>query len=143
MDVNADCITYCSWAGMPPFFSKYTPDGQGDPAVGAKVYSAVTGISMSHDEMMAAMNPIYNIERCIHVREGRRRQDDTYNEATFKSPGWARTSREEFNKVMDEYYTLRGWDLETGIPRRSTLEKQGLKRIADDLESKYRVAVPA
>jgi hypothetical protein len=45
---------------------------------------------------------------------------------------------------LDEYYNdpARGWDLETGIPRRSTLEQQGLKKIADELESKYGVEVP-
>ncbi len=142
LDINSDCITYCSWAGMPPFFSRYTPDGLGDPALGAKVFSAVTGISMSHEEMITAMDPIFNIERCIHVREGRRKEDDLYNEATFKSPGWAHTSKGEFIEVMEEYYRLRGWDPGTGIPRRSTLERQGLKKIADELESKYGVSVP-
>ena len=143
LDINSDCIPYCSWAGMPPSFSRYTPDGTGDQAVGAKVYSAVTGIDMSHDEMMAAMNPIYDIERCIHMREGRRKKDDLYNDATFESPGWARTSKEQFIEAMEEYYRLRGWDPETGIPSRSTLEKRGLGRIADDLETKYGVVVPA
>ncbi|HEY95782.1 MAG TPA: hypothetical protein G4O15_12690 [Dehalococcoidia bacterium] len=143
LDLNSDCITYCSWAGMPPTFSKYTSDGIGDQSVGAKVFSAVTGINMSHDEMMEAMNPVANIERCIHMREGRRKEDDLYNDATYASPAWAHTSKQDFIEAMEEYYTLRGWDPETGIPRRSTLEKQGLKKIADDLESKYGVTVPA
>jgi aldehyde:ferredoxin oxidoreductase len=43
---------------------------------------------------------------------------------------------------MEEYYKLRGWDPATGIPRRSTLEKQGLKKIADELENKYGVELP-
>jgi aldehyde:ferredoxin oxidoreductase len=143
LDINADCITYCSWASFPAFYSRYTPDKFGDPENGAKVFSAVTGINMTHKEMIAAMDPIYNIERCIHVREGRRREHDTYNDANFNSPEWAWTNKDEFNKVMDEYYTLRGWDLKTGIPKRSTLEKQGLKKIADELETKYSVNVPA
>jgi aldehyde:ferredoxin oxidoreductase len=143
LDINADCITYCCWASFPPFFSKYTSDKIGDPENGAKVFSAVTGIDMTHEEMIAAMDPIYNIERCIHVREGRRREHDTYNDTVFGSPDWAWTNKDEFNKVMDEYYTLRGWDVKTGIPRRSTLEKQGLKKIADEMEIKYGINVPS
>lgn len=141
--LNMDCITYCGWASMPPFFSLYTPDHLGDPALGAKVYSAVTGIEMTHEEMMEAMNPLFNIQRCIHVREGRRREHDTFNDAAFERSAWEWTSKEEFEEVMDEYYEARGWDPETGIPRRSTLEEQGLEKIADELESKYGVTVPA
>ena len=52
--------------------------------MGVKIFSAVTGIDMTHDEMMAAMNPVVNIERCIHVREGRRREHDTFNDSIFQ-----------------------------------------------------------
>ena len=38
---------------------------------------------------------------------------------------------------LEEYYEARGWDPETGIPRRSTLEKMGLKYVADEMEQKY------
>jgi aldehyde:ferredoxin oxidoreductase len=142
--VNVDCITMCCWAGFPAFYSQYTPDYLGDPASGAKVYSAVTGIEMSNAEMIAAMDPIFNLERSIFVREGRRRVHDTFNDVIYTRAPWSWTSKAEFEgKVMDEYYTARGWDLKTGIPRRSTLEKLGLKSVADELESKYKVTVPA
>jgi hypothetical protein len=44
---------------------------------------------------------------------------------------------------MDEYNMVKGWDLETGIVRRSTLDKQYLKKIAEQLEDNYGVTVPA
>ncbi len=139
-----DCVTYCGWAGAYSLYSTYTPpDYLGDWAIGAKVFSAVTGKETTHEQMVDAMNPVFNIERCNQVREGRRREHDTFNDATFKLDSWKGTSREEFNKVLDEYYTRRGWDLKTGIPKRSTLEKQGLKKIADELETKYKISVPA
>jgi aldehyde:ferredoxin oxidoreductase len=31
--------------------------------------------------------------------------------------------------MLDEYYTERGWNLETGIPTRETLRKLGLQGI--------------
>jgi aldehyde:ferredoxin oxidoreductase len=39
----------------------------------------------------------------------------------------------EFEKLKDEYYTLRGWDVATGYPGRVKLEDLGLKDIADEL----------
>ncbi len=43
---------------------------------------------------------------------------------------------------MDDYYNARGWDLETGIPKREKLEELGLKYLADELEEKYGTRVP-
>jgi aldehyde:ferredoxin oxidoreductase len=34
--------------------------------------------------------------------------------------------KKEFEKMMDEYYLLRGWDLKTGLPEEETLNKLGL-----------------
>lgn len=143
LSVMMDCITYCGWANAYSLYSRYTPDYLGDPTIGAKLYSAVTGLKKTHAEMIEAMNPIVSLERCIHVREGRRREHDTYNDTIFKLKSWEWTSKEEFHKVMDQYYAIRGWDSETGIPNRSTLEKQGLSKIADELEHKYGIPVPA
>jgi len=36
--------------------------------------------------------------------------------------------------MLSRYYELHGWDPETGIPRRDTLEGFGLKYVADDME---------
>ncbi|MFC1980911.1 aldehyde ferredoxin oxidoreductase C-terminal domain-containing protein [Chloroflexota bacterium] len=142
ISLNMDCVPMCGWANCPPLYSRYTPDRLGDAAQGAKEYSAATGIEMNHDEMIEAMDPVFTIERCIHVREGRRRQHDIFPNALYAQDSWQWTSKAEFNKAMDEYYEARGWDPETGIPRRSTLERFGLKKIADELEQKYGVPVP-
>jgi aldehyde:ferredoxin oxidoreductase len=36
-------------------------------------------------------------------------------------------------KMKDDYYQIMGWDVETGIPTRRTLEKYGLADVADSL----------
>jgi aldehyde:ferredoxin oxidoreductase len=41
--------------------------------------------------------------------------------------------REKFAKLLDEYYTLRGWNPETGRPTRAKLEELGLSDVADVL----------
>ena len=40
----------------------------------------------------------------------------------------------DLNLMLDEYYTSRGYDLQTGLVPRSRLEDLGLKYIADELE---------
>ena len=42
--------------------------------------------------------------------------------------------REQFEKLKDAFYELRGGDLKTGAPTRKTLEKLDMKSVADDLE---------
>ena len=39
-----------------------------------------------------------------------------------------------FEKMKDEYYSLRGWDLETGYQKESTLKALDMKDIAKDLK---------
>jgi len=42
--------------------------------------------------------------------------------------------REEFEKMKEEYYQLRRWDMATGLQTRATLEELGLREVAEDLE---------
>jgi len=37
--------------------------------------------------------------------------------------------------MLDKYYIAHGYDLETGIPTRKTLEDLGLEYVAEELES--------
>jgi len=48
--------------------------------------------------------------------------------------------KSRFEAMKDRYYTVRGWDLATGIPTRETLEKCGLGYVADDLEKRGKSA---
>ena len=41
--------------------------------------------------------------------------------------------RNEFEKMKDEYYQLRGWDVSTGLQTREGLEKVGLPDVAQEL----------
>jgi aldehyde:ferredoxin oxidoreductase len=42
--------------------------------------------------------------------------------------------RKELDKLLKRHSTLHGWDPETGIPQRITLEEMGLENVADKLE---------
>jgi aldehyde:ferredoxin oxidoreductase len=141
MDLERDSTMYCGWMGFPRFYSLYTPDHVGDPSIGSKLLSAVAGIDRTMEENVKAMEAAWNVERSIHVREGRRREHDYLTDAVFEANKGI--TRQEFDKALDEYYRARGWDVATGIPRRSTLEALDIKDVADDLAGKYGVQVPA
>jgi aldehyde:ferredoxin oxidoreductase len=41
----------------------------------------------------------------------------------------------KFEKMKDEFYSLRGYDVQTGLPNRKQLEELGLGNVADELEN--------
>jgi aldehyde:ferredoxin oxidoreductase len=57
---------------------------------------------------------------------------DTQNIRLVQRTAVLETSK--FEKMKDEYYALRAWDIATGIPTRETLEQMGLGYVAHDLE---------
>jgi aldehyde:ferredoxin oxidoreductase len=48
--------------------------------------------------------------------------------------------RNEFERMKDEYYQLRGWDVATGLQTREALDKVGLSDVAQDLKNRSLLA---
>lgn len=147
MSVENDSLTGCMYGSSGRFL---------DSDFGLRAFLATTGHSeMDFEDWLKQVGErTYNLERAIMVREGRRREHDTMNDYQFTEARWPEPDglravdkflggKDLFNEVMDEYYTLRGWDLTTGIPTRAKLEELDLEDVADGLESKYGVTVPA
>jgi len=87
---------------------------------------------------------IYNLRRAIMVlRENRSRDKDTLNPDMFKGKTERFLSsflsepldKKRWGALKDRYYELRGWDVDTGVPTRTTLEDLGMKDVADKLQS--------
>jgi aldehyde:ferredoxin oxidoreductase len=103
------------------------------------VFRAVTGVEATEADLLRAGERIRNLERAFDVREGLRRAQDTLPKKFFTEPlksgkfAGAVIDATLFEKMKDEYYTLRGWDLQTGIPGRARLEQLGLGDILADL----------
>jgi aldehyde:ferredoxin oxidoreductase len=91
------------------------------PAHFTKLLKTATGWNLSQDELEAIGARIVNIERLFNVREGIRRVDDyppkrILDEPIVSGPSVGeKLDREQFEKMLDEYYRLRGWD-KSGIP---------------------------
>jgi len=80
------------------------------------------------------------LERALAARDGRTRKDDVLYDIYFEKEdaGGRKYIRQDLEKAKSHYYQLMGWDVKTGIPTRPTLEKLGLKDVADGLEKKGR-----
>ncbi len=130
-----DSLPVCDQT-FPLLFSRHSRDGYGDPAAEAKLFSAVIGVDVTQAELDRMGSRIYNLERAIMVREGRTRRDDESVLPYFKRPDYQGIplDEEKFKGLMDELYTLRGWDKATGWPTRAKLEEMDLKDVADELE---------
>jgi aldehyde:ferredoxin oxidoreductase len=128
-------LPVCDWI-FPIVSSKYTPDNFGDTSMESKIYSAVTGISISEKELDIVGERIFNLERAIAIREGRRRSVDEAVGRFFEKPDWTRKITMEFEKfkvLLSEYYDLRGWTRE-GVPTKSKLIELGLEDVSSVLE---------
>jgi len=106
----------------------------------AKALTAGLGRTVSPEELVTASLRMRNLERALECKMGRRRENDTIPEKEFDKKvahgywkGKLGTSRAGLERMKSEYYLIRGWDLETGIPYKETLIEYGLGDVAQDL----------
>jgi aldehyde:ferredoxin oxidoreductase len=97
----------------------------------SRLINLATGLHLTPTEIKRTGERIYTLERLMITGEGISRSEDTLPKRYFEEPipeGPSKgevVSREEFSRMLDEYYRLHGWD-EEGIPKKSTLERLGL-----------------
>lgn len=95
------------------------------------------GVDLDEKEYIKVGERIWNLVRLFNIREaGISRKDDTLPGRMFKEPlpmppnGKEKVSlpREAFDKMLTEYYFIRGWN-ENGIPVEEKLVALGLNKI--------------
>jgi aldehyde:ferredoxin oxidoreductase len=107
----------------------------------ANLLEAVTGLKYTPDEVQKVGERINNLAKCFNVREGFTRADDTLPERLMTEPLKAGASKgqciseDDLKLMLDEYYTARGWDINTGAPTRGKLTELGLAYVADAIKS--------
>lgn len=80
-----------------------------------------------------------NIERCFNAREGATRKDDSLpwrmmNEKVPTGPNKGMiTDQEMLDGLLDDYYSLHGWDSASAVPRYETIEKLGIEDVCGDI----------
>ncbi len=96
-----------------------------------RLLSAATGRKEFEDPdyLWLVGERIFNLERMFNIREGFGRKDDTIPERLQKEPmedGPSAGKVFEIEPLLRQYYTVRGWDPETGIPSHAKLKELGL-----------------
>jgi aldehyde:ferredoxin oxidoreductase len=109
------------------------------PSIEYHLFVAGTGVTWSEEEFARAAGRIWTLERALQVRHwGRDRRTDEmvlpYFERTepYQNPFLDRRyalDREQFKHVIDEFYTLHGWDIERGWPTQEHLRELGLEDV--------------
>ena len=92
----------------------------------------VTGWNINFEEFLKTGERIYNLKRLYNVKCGIDRKEDNLPERilTLKREGLHAPERlPDLNKMLDEYYMVRGWD-KNGIPQKEKLSHLGLENIA-------------
>jgi aldehyde:ferredoxin oxidoreductase len=115
----------------------------------SEAYRLVTGINKDARDLMNDAERVFNLEKAVNMREGFKREDDWLEEWLHpkRTPepwgcqavmtDYYRTrilTRDDIHRLLDEYYELRGWSVEKGIPTREKLIALGLEEIVEQLE---------
>lgn len=153
-----ECSVLCDFS-WPMRYVKSSADHIGDPAIESEVLAAVTGREIDEKGLCQTGERVFNLQRAILVREGcKGREGDTIPETEYTVPlklefgnpdgllpgkegeaisrNGVVVDREKFEKMKDEYYQLRGWDIKTGLQTKAKLEELGLNDVAEELETR-------
>ncbi len=103
-----------------------------------EIINAVTGWNTTAIELSRVGERALNLARVFNMREGLTRADDTLAPRYFepmvdgalKGSHW---TVEELEACKTSYYTLAGWDPQTGIPTRVKLAELGIGWAAEEL----------
>ncbi len=95
----------------------------------------VTGWETSLHELMLLGERTTTLARLVNGREGFDRQDDVLPDRFFEpletgSLTGVKLDREQFEKALDAYYEMMGWDVATGIPREAKLYQLNIMDLA-------------
>ncbi|MCG7853595.1 MAG: aldehyde ferredoxin oxidoreductase family protein [Methanosarcinaceae archaeon] len=102
------------------------------------LYNACTGADCTLEEFVRIGERVVNLERAYIVREGFRRSDDTVPRRMLEEPvadSYIPPIGKDLDKMLDDYYQQRGWNVDSGIPNREALNKLGLGFVTDDFEN--------
>lgn len=128
----ADVLGYCQFV-FGPSWQLYGPQEMAD------LLAAATGWDVGVEDVQAIGRRRLNLMRAYNAREGLNRDDDTLPKKLFtKRLNGGRTDGmvldpAELEAALTMYFELAGWDVETGTPRRATLEAVGLEWAAEEL----------
>ncbi|MDP3880471.1 MAG: aldehyde ferredoxin oxidoreductase C-terminal domain-containing protein [Dehalococcoidales bacterium] len=135
-DATGFCFFWTNFGTFPPINNR--------PLM-AELVSAATGMDIDEAGMTEIAQRIGHLVRAYNVREGIRRKDDDMADTFYEKspePPHRQIDRALFNKWLDRYYELKGWDND-GIPTGGALHEIGLEYVRQDLEQRRILTPPS
>jgi aldehyde:ferredoxin oxidoreductase len=130
MDMMGICVWATSWLDIPPE-KLYSFDV-------LELFSTCTGID-NGAVVLEAAERAFNLERAFNVREGLTTKSETLADRYFSDPlpggvyKGEKLDMKKFEAMKEEYYRLRGWDIQTGLPTPKKLKALGLNGVVNEL----------
>ncbi len=110
----------------------------------AELYSAATGMETAPEQLKMRGEAVFNLYKMLNAREGFERTDDAFPAVWLKplktpdgeqvltnSLGTRRIGAGDIQRLLDDYYDERGWDVRTGKQTAEKLRELGLDAIDD------------
>lgn len=126
-----DSLSLCAFV-YGPSWQLFSPESIVD------LVNAVTGWDVNIEELLKVGERRLNMLRAFNSREGIGREADTLPEKLFSRPleggkteGYV-VDRNEWERALEAYYRLCGWDVESGHPKREKLQALGLGWVVDE-----------
>jgi aldehyde:ferredoxin oxidoreductase len=133
-----NCLSLCNRAQVNRFYHVRTI---------ADLLRAVTGLERSPEQLMEASERAWTVGKLLNVREGFDRRQDRPPEAWFEPllrggeeqrihdyEGTTELTRDDLERLLDDYYDERSYDIRTGLPTRAKLRQLGLEDMATGLD---------
>ncbi len=117
-----------------------------EPSDYVALANSTLGLDLSEEELFLIARRSYNLEKAFNtLHVGLVRRDDYPPPRFFKEPIKAgpykgcRCREEEWDRMLDDFYDLHGWDRETGWQTKTSLEAMGLYGVAEALSKAGRL----
>jgi len=118
-----------SWVAAVPLVWKYPLSGGV-----ARLLSHATGIDYIPEDVEKAGERIYITERAFNVRQGIRDLHDRIpQKPEVRDSKQGKIERRVHREMLNEYYSVHGYDTLTGIPSKERLQSLGLDDVAETL----------
>ncbi len=94
-----------------------------------ELLNTATGFEYSKEEYLKTGERIWNLTKIFNIKNGVTRKDESIPKRILEEKleiDEAKIGRENFEKMLSEYYELRGWD-ENGVPKKETLKNLDLE----------------
>lgn len=94
-----------------------------------RLLNSASGLNYNLEEFIKVGEKLWNLERLFNIGAGMTKKDDQLPSRCFDplplKDGETRMKREDFEDMLKEYYSLRGWDT-NGVPTKAKLKTLGI-----------------